>query len=202
MTTSHAHALIAALATAGASGVCSAQFIIDTNVTGITGGSSVTNTQYNAINFSLTSSFSNVAVEAALYTVNGAGNGFAYLTTQVGPGTNASHVVATGPAVFVGGGYKTLFSGLDLGPGSYWIVLGSTGPDGAIQLSSTATYTTHPNASVGGMYFSASGIDAGFAPASTFTASGLGNRLFRVTPAPSAAGLLAIAGLAAARRRR
>ncbi len=165
----------------------SAQPVIDTIGTP-SGASGVASTFVSAVNFSFASAFSGVAIEASLVSV-GASTGTAYLTTQVGPGTDASHVIEQVVFDFtvVGDvnadlGYVALFSDLDLGPGSYWLVLGGpdTGGGGLISQSASATYATHADASVGGTYFSFSAAIAPFHPASTFSQSG-GNAFIKVT---------------------
>ena len=104
-------------------------------------------------------------------------------------------------------GYVSLFSGLNLPADDYFLVFGEpiSGTGGFISLSPAANYVTVPDASAGDMLFSAgTNVDPGFAPASTFSVSGLGNRYFRVTavPEPVCSALLGIGALAWLLRRR
>lgn len=178
-------------------------------------GSLVNATQYNAIAFSLTAAFANVDIDASLVSANAGQTGTAYLTTATGAGTTMADVIASNGFTFtqVGSvttdlGYVNLFSGLNLAADDYFLIFTSDlNPAGSISLNPAATYATDPNASVGSMLFSSgANIDAGFAPASTFGASGLGNRFFRVNtsniPEPSSFGILGLVGIALLRRRR
>lgn len=181
-----------------------------------TNASTVSATQYNAVNFSLTSDFNDVDIDASLVTsLTSLQSGTAYLTDQVGAGTTAANVIAQTSFDFVNVvnastelGWVDLFSGIDLSAGSYWLIVGAPiSGSGAISLSPAATYTVDSDASVDGMFFSAgTNVDGAFTPASTFVGSGLGNRFFRVSgtkvPAPAGAAVLGLAGLAASRRRR
>jgi hypothetical protein len=176
--------------------------------------SSVTLTQANAIGFSLAADYFDVLIEASLVSTTTGNTGTAFLTTAVGAGTTAGDVVASTTFNFAQVGnvsadvsFVQLFSGLSLSAGSYFLVFGPplTGT-GAISLNPSATYVTDPNATVDGMFFSAgSNLNPAFTPASTFVASGLGNRFFRVEgviPAPASVAMLGFGGLAMARRRR
>jgi hypothetical protein len=88
-----------------------------------------------AAGWSQTESFTNVTVEADLgglysaFEINNAGTGHAYLMRQIGPGTTVANQVAFTTFPGVGGnvalGMTTLFTGLTLGPGTYYLVLGS-----------------------------------------------------------------------------
>ncbi len=192
----------------------SADPLIDT-VGNPTNASTVTSLQYNMVQFSLTSDFTDVDIDASLVTsLTSAETGTAYLTDQTGAGTTAANVIASGSFNFVNVGnastdigWVDLFSGLSLNAGTYFLIVGApiSAGGGAISLSPAATYATDPAATVDGMFFSAgANVDAGFTPASTFVGSGLGNRFIRVSgvPTPGSVAVLGFAGLAAARRRR
>lgn len=170
--------------------------------------------QYNMVEFTLSDDYMNVDIDAAL-AAESATSGTAYLMTAFGAGTTAADEVASTNFDFtiVGDlntelGWTDLFSGLSLSAGTYYLVMASDDASGGgIQLNPSATYATDPNASVGSMYYAAgSNIDAGYAPASVFGTSALGNRFFRVSgdivPAPATAALLGVAGLVGVRRRR
>src|SRR5579884_57844 len=77
-----------------------------------------------------TGSFTNVAIGANLATDNGlsTSTGTAYLMDAIGPGTTAANEVASPFAITVTGnpGINTmtaLFTGLSLGPGTYYLVI-------------------------------------------------------------------------------
>ena len=179
-------------------------------------GSTVNNTQYNAVAFTLTAPFFDVTIDASLVrSLAGAATGTAYLTTAVGPAATAADVVASTVFTFAPVpnasttlGYVNLFNDLVLPADDYFLVVGdpSTNGGGFISLRTGAAYTTHPNASVGSMLFSAgTNLNPAFPPGSTFASSGLGNRFIRVTgeiPEPGAAALLSIAAAALLRRTR
>ncbi len=175
-----------------------------------TTGSVISANQFNAIEFSLAADYINVDIDASLTAAAG-GSGTAYLTTAIGAGTTGADLVAQtafdfaiAPGIDVG--WVDLFSGLSLSADTYYLVFGAPfdpgTTSGSIEIG--GGYDLDPNAMVGDMLFSST-IDAGFAPASEWSTSGLGNRFFRVSgdiPAPGTAALLGIAGLAATRRRR
>lgn len=179
--------------------------------------SNITASQYNAVSFTFNADFTDVAIEASLTSSDGSagGGGTAYLTNQLGAGTTAANIIAQTDFTFATVGtftdisFVSLFSGLSLDAGTYFVMFGApfnpSTAGGGITLGTAVTYTTDPDVTVGDMLFASSAnIDAGFAPASTFSTSGLGNRVFRVTgvPAPGSLALLGVAGLATTRRRR
>jgi hypothetical protein len=111
--------------------------------------------------------------------------GTVYLTNRIGPGTTAANLVA--PPVTVSGltstfSVRTLFSGLNLGPGTYYLTFRSTNSNPlsmSMEGSSTPTVTTGPGVS-----------DAGgdgqitpdpFPPATAVTLSAPGNLFVTVT---------------------
>lgn len=176
--------------------------------------SNVALTQANAIGFSLAAGYTDVMIEASLVSDTAGNSGTAWLTTAVGAGTTAGDVVATTTFDFaqvanVSGdvSFVELFSGLTLSAGSYFLVVGPpvTG-SGAISLNPSASYVLDSNASIDGMFFSAgTNLNPAFTPSSTFLASGLGNRFFRVEgviPAPASVAMLGFGALAMGRRRR
>ena len=178
-------------------------------------------TVVKASGFSLAGAFSNVAIEADLDP--GGLNivaGHAFLTTQIGPGTSASNQVADSIFSTVNpSGLTTLFSGLTLGAGNYYLVLAkdqlSSGGDylsswlfgnpGVVNIASGTTY-------LGSLYSSDADVSHVYAPASDFSnmvdisTGGPFNHLFRVsssalTPVPEpttmlllGSGLIGLAG--------
>lgn len=203
---------IAAAAVVAVAGVAQANIIVPMG--NPSNASNITSAQYNAVEFTFTAGFNNLVIDASLVNDVAGEMGTAYLTNMIGPGTTAANVIASTSFEFamVGNlstelGWVSLFNGVDLGAGTYFLIFAApfapSTATGGISLSPGVTYDTDANASVGQMLFSGgANIDAGFAPASTFVASGLGNRFIRVTPTPSAAALLGVAGLMGVRRRR
>jgi hypothetical protein len=94
-----------------------------------------------ATSWAQTGSYSNVSVYALLapgpnVPVNGSGLGVAYLTNSIGSGTTAvSNQIATAPFSVPGGisqvlgTFVPLFTGLTLGPGTYYLVLTGVSTD-------------------------------------------------------------------------
>jgi len=91
-------------------------------------GPGIVDDEYLCSYWTFTTSFTNVSftvVPGALYfsagtTVN------CYLTDAVGPAATASNVIWSGSATFSSGGWDngtTFFSGLNLGPGTYYLIL-------------------------------------------------------------------------------
>jgi hypothetical protein len=165
---------------------------------GTANNASVVNaTQYNLVRFTLGGSYSNVAMAASLTSITAGRSGTAFLMNQVGPGTTVANQLATTSFNFAvvanastDVSYVNLFSGLNLGPGNYFLVFASsnTVADSFITLGTGVSYTTALGTSVGAPQFSSgANINAGYAPASTWTNSGLGNRFFTVDGTPAGA---------------
>lgn len=198
-------------AIAAATGMAHADQLIAPDSATATTGSVISSTQYNAVEFTLSANYINVDIDASLTAAAG-GSGTAYLTTAVGPGTTGADLVASTPFDFavapgIEVGWVDLFSGLSLPADTYYLVWGAPFvPDntsGSVEIG--GGYVLDPNASVGSMFFTTTARDEAFPPASTWSASGLGNRFFRVSgdvPAPSSAlALMAAAGMTSRRRR-
>lgn len=178
----------------------------------------VFDSQFNVVSWTLTGSWTNVAIAASLTSSTAGRTGSAYLTNQIGPGTTIANQIATTGFTFAQVGnafdvsYVNLLSGLTLGPGTYYLVLASanTVSDSGISGGSGVTYSTAAGVSVGPMQLS-NIVNAGFPPASTgISTSTVGNRFFTVNgdpvPEPSTVflfggGLLAFAALRLRSRR-
>jgi hypothetical protein len=109
-----------------------------------------------AAGFNLTSTWTNVQIELQVATqIGGAGSSItAFLTSQLGTGTNASHNVQAPVVIVVPPGNSTqiLFSGLTLGPGNYFFSLNpADGQTGAI-VGGTGVVTTAPTVNSLGVY--------------------------------------------------
>lgn len=80
----------------------------------------------NYASWTQTGTFSGVTIQANLFSSGGTATGNAYLTTQVGAGTTStSQIGATVPISITNttAAPFTLFSGLTLGPGTYYVTL-------------------------------------------------------------------------------
>ena len=152
-----------------------------------------------AAGWSQTGTYVNVTITVEIAPGTGSGtSGTAYLTTQVGPGTTVAEQIATAPFSATGAEFtptlNTLFTGLTLGPGNYYLVLsastslgwaistgfGSPVTDSGVSLILNAsTFTTPPAA-----YVPASIFDNPTGDFREFTASGT------AVPEPSPMALL------------
>ena len=147
-----------------------------------------------------TGSFSGVTVKAAIGSVDsGFRSGTAYLTKAIGPGTTPTNQVVpqvgfTAPLVtskFDPFPLTTLFSGVSLGPGTYYLVLAAPFRDQSFsdlgwQFETSGLVTVAPGVSLGNYsaantFFSA--VDS-FAPASTFLTLSGGQAFFEVSTIP------------------
>jgi hypothetical protein len=81
---------------------------------------------WQAVSWTETATYTNVAVSALVGTTIGfqQSTGTAYLLNNLGPGTTAANQVAA-PVAFTTGGSMQLFSGLTLGPGTYYLLIDS-----------------------------------------------------------------------------
>lgn len=75
-----------------------------------------------------TVTYSNITIAASLYSDGGTATGNAYLTTQVGTGATAATQLATAAISIANTSPQllNLFSGLTLGPGTYYLVINPT----------------------------------------------------------------------------
>jgi len=123
-----------------------------------------------------TGSFSNVTIQATLYSCFGDSAGTAYLTQN---GRAVGNQVAINSSLVVHGGNNgaastvTVFSGLNLGPGTYYLTINPTPGN---ECSSLWDNTTAPSTSLGtGVTNNGAGVSFGgiaaYPPASTFKGS-------------------------------
>jgi hypothetical protein len=154
-----------------------------------------------------TGSYTNVSISAVLsnqFDGNANSTLTAYLTDQIGPGTTAANVIASTsvtPTNFEE--TDTLFTGLSLGPGSYYLVLAAPGDFAGWWGANSPTITTEPGVTDTGDYHADhpnGGPNDAFPPASVFLADGADNFLYTVTGDASSAApepsTLILAGLA------
>ena len=163
----------------------------DTIVTSLSGGLSGAEGGLWVVSWTQTGTYTDVTIGANI-AVNG-GNpseeatGTAYLMTQIGAGTTISDEKETGPVSVMGNpglnDMTTIFSGLSLGPGTYYLVIDPSSVNLADSLVWAAAGT--PTQTLGTdvsdvMAFSATTTNAAFPPANTF-ATGQLTPIFSVT---------------------
>lgn len=156
-----------------------------------------------ASGFHLDATFTQLSVEILIGSFNGVyPAGKAFLTTAIGVGTTpASEIVQTAlsyPSISSPSAYTTVFTGLTLGPGDYYLVLESPiqGPTEPLAFFLGDTVTTFGGISFLGD-FGRVPADA-YAPATDFVGSDVSNYRIRISgeravdvPAPDASALLA-----------
>jgi len=164
-------------------------------IVSVTGTNAFGETNLNYVSWTQTGGFSNVSIAADLFVSSGTVPTNAYLTTQVGAGTTVAQQVAatslsisnTVPAL------TTLFTGLTLNPGTYYLVINPTGPNaGNLEwqaLNNPAVVVTANGVTLNpqGAFF---GVVPAYPPSAAF--GGKGNRF-----AFSVAGTLGIFGVPA-----
>jgi hypothetical protein len=125
----------------------------------------------NAASWSSLSGYSDVKISAKLI---GTATGTAYLTTQIGPTTTATDVLKSAPFTENSNvpEWVMLFSGLTLGPGTYYLTLGSPAPCCSGWANTfDPTLVTAPGVTYNGSHFTTNamaGFNLAFPPASTF----------------------------------
>jgi hypothetical protein len=181
--------------------------------TGPNGGNvTVEPSQFMAESWTQTVTLTNIQILADLAAAGGLSTGTVYLTNAIGNGTTsaANQVAINTSAPFTTGStpaFQTMFTGLTLGPGTYYLVITGPGPNPSDnnfwEAASPPTLVTAAGVTYNGL-FQGSGTgsetQSGYGPSSSF--SGLGSALtlqFIVSSgAPEPASyLLAAAGLLA-----
>lgn len=156
-----------------------AETIISTDV-GTTGCCYSILNIYNAeAGWSLGNTFDNVTITAEIDPGTGSGlSGTAYLMTQIGPGTTVADQLGTATFTASGAAFtaqlNTLFTGLTLGPGNYYLVLSSPDGLGWEAADPGASVVTAPGVSLLSLDSTFPNPPAGYAPAGDFS-SPLGN---------------------------
>ncbi len=191
MTTTRYFVLLAA-ACLGAPAFAST--IVSDTYNGVSSGSA---SGFYAVTWTQTSTYANVSIGANLAANNGlsTATGTAYLMNQVGPGTTPANEVTTPFAISVPGNpginvMTPLFTGLTLGPGTYYLVIAPTSVGQADSLAwdlaSSPSRTLDSGVTQGADLTNAASI-AAFAPASAMTTA-VYSRIFTVAGTLTAAG--------------
>lgn len=138
------------------------------SITGTPAVFGVTDQQYGAASWSSPNAHTNVEVKALL-----SGNGIspisAFLTTQLGPGTTTAHQIAE--TTFTPNGTNvlaTIFSGLSLGSGNYYLVLSGLASSGAGWAEAADPQSIILGPGVTTMSFTSDVLNPAYAPAGTF----------------------------------
>jgi len=182
-------------------------------IAGVTGGTliAIEINDPEGISWTQTGSYKDVTISAFLSSLGGSnGTGTVYLTDQIGPGTTVANQIAettvsglaTEPATAT-----TLFSGLNLGPGTYYLITASNLGGGGLGWNDYNGAAAIPGISGTNNFdeFSQGG-GAAYPPASSFFSVGTNELDFQVTgdiaatPEPSSlillgTGLLGIVGM-------
>jgi hypothetical protein len=132
-----------------------------------------------ATSWTQSNTFSSVTISATLInnspsSAGAAATGTAFLMTQIGAGTTIAQQIATAPVSTTATASSptptTMFSGLTLGPGTYFLVISATIPTGTDSLAwssqNTPTITVASGVTAGPSFLP--GTVAAFPPASTF----------------------------------
>jgi len=145
---------------------------------------------YNAeAGWSQSSTFDNVTITAEIDPgSDSGGSGTAYLMTQIGPGTSVADQIGT--ATFTASGLSftaqlnTLFTGLTLGPGNYYLVLSSPDGLGWEAADPGASVVTGAGVNLLSLNSTFPNAPAAYAPASDFSGALGNNPQFTVTGSP------------------
>lgn len=209
--------LTSILLTLAWAGAASAGTIVSNTFTGVNSAGAVSSLL--AVSWTQTGTYINVDIGANLIS-NGSSSpatGTAYLMSRIGPGTTAADQVAAPLAVSVLGNpginaMTTIFTGLTLGPGSYYLVIAPDAVSGTDALYWDGIVPPSATLDTGvtlGPAQILSGTQAAYAPASTFTTSTI-TPIFIVTgttapvssaPEPASALLVALGAVAGAAMR-
>lgn len=175
---------------------------------GIAGSPAIEATQFLEENWTSTVGFSDVTISAFVNTYNVAdSSAVAYLTTQVGPGATSAELVAQANLtlpVGLSSPELVLFSGLNLSPANYYLILATTDTTGNEGWFNGDLYSssavTAPGVTFNPPGFVAHTIDAAYAPGSTFSGTYIPGYAFdvvgNVSPVPEPSSLsLALTGV-------
>jgi len=153
--------------------------------------------------------YSNVSIAAQVGRASEGPSITAYLTSAIGPAETADDLIAIDTfAPSTNNEFDTIFSGLSLGPGTYYLVLSGGDSDSSQSAwwgtdnGTRATTDTGVTFNGDGYAFSGDGLNDSNPPASTFSSSTRAGLLFQVTgeaeaasPEPDSLRLILIGGL-------
>ncbi len=157
-----------------------------------TGASSgLFNNNPEGVSWTVGDAYTNVSISALISSdsISQQGAGTFYLTNSVGPGTTAANVVAEATLsnlAYEPNADTSLFSGLSLGAGTYYLISSSSAGSGGVAWEglTSPTTVTASDVSFGGEFFS---FDTNaFAPADSFSALVGPNFGLDVTGTPAA----------------
>lgn len=169
------------------------------------GGATVASDRAAAVEWTISggTTYSNVDISFN-YSAYGPGTAMAYLLSSIGPGTTAADAIAdtsfSYDSLYGTDNFIHLFSGLTLGSGTYYLVIGPVVTGDEILWASTPeiwnppVVTTAPGVTVGDSY--TAGYTSGYAPAADFTSLSsdvhfivTGDEVDASTPEPATFGL-------------
>ncbi len=118
-----------------------------------------------------TATYSGLNIAAMLNGGDATTTGTFYLMDQVGRGTTTAHELARASFSITGSSFRpelvTIFDGLTLGPGTYYLVAGGSGPGGWETTTGPQAVFTAPDVSLAVNHFSAQIYDP-YPPANAF----------------------------------
>jgi hypothetical protein len=128
-----------------------------------TGGGSIADLNYTlASSWTQSGTFHDVSIAAELVNLSGPQSFDAWLTTAIGSGaTSATQVATTSVSAGSGASDTTIFSGLTLGPGTYYLVMdfiGSPPTNAAIEATASSVAASDVGATLGPSYFGGSTV--------------------------------------------
>jgi PEP-CTERM motif len=156
-------------------------------IAGVTGGTVIA-IEINdpaGISWTQTGSYKDVTISAFLSSLGGSnGTGTIYLTDQVGPGTTVANQIAETTVSGLASEPATataLFSGLDLGPGTYYLITASNLGGGGLGWNFYTGAAAIPGISGTNNFDEFAEGEAGYPPASSFFTVGTNKLDFQVT---------------------
>jgi hypothetical protein len=161
-------------------------------IAGVTGGTliAIEINDPEGISWTQTGSYKDVTISAFLSSLGGSnGTGTVYLTDQIGPGTTVANQIAettvsglaSEPATAT-----TLFTGLDLGPGTYYLITANNLGGGGLGWNDYNGAAAIPGISGTNNFDEFGEGEAAYPPASLFSTVGTNEFDFAVTGDPAA----------------
>jgi hypothetical protein len=182
-------------------------------IAGVTGGTLLNSPEANdpeGISWTQTGSYTDVTISAFLSSIGGSdGTGTVYLTDQIGPGTTVANQIAettVSGLANLPATATTLFTGLGLGPGTYYLITANNLGGGGLGWNVYNGNAAIPGISGTNNFDEFGEVEAAYPPASSFFTVGTNEFDFQVTgdiaatPEPSSlillgTGLFGIVGM-------